>query len=312
MRIAREEDSTRLRASIRGVLPAVATLALFLVGGSLLGTTVESITAAGSTGEVLLKSVAQLVIYAALIAAAVWGAGKLERREFGDFGLDADADWLRAFAAGTAISLLGIATSLWWADVRGLRDVDLAAAGIRGPDEPVVLVVAFAGFVCYFLLGNVYEEVVYRRIVLGNFVEGLTARGLSPRMAVVPATAASLLLFGAYHVPLRGNVVVAVDAALTGIPFALAYLLTGELGLPVGLHFGRISIEFARGLTRGEFELLAIVELTRNTLAANLEVKLVQLGLVCLFVLVWVYLDRGEIRLAESVYRPTGESSGAD
>jgi membrane protease YdiL (CAAX protease family) len=301
MRIAREEGSTRLRASLRGILPAVATLALFLVGGSLLGTIAESVTAAGSIDEVLLKSLVRLVLYLALIAAAVWSAATLERRTDADVGLDVDADWLRTFAVGTAVSLVGVAASLWWGDVRGLREVDRAAAGVRGPDEPVVLGLAFGAFVCYFLLGNVYEEVVYRRIVLGNFVEGLTARGVSPKVAVVLATVGSLLLFGAYHVPLRGNFVVAIDAALMGIPFALAYLLTGELGLPVGLHFGRISIEFAHGLTLGEFEVLAIVELTRNALAANLEVKLVQLGLVCLLVLAWVYRDRGELRFAESV-----------
>lgn len=296
MRLIREENSTRLRASLRGTLPAVGTLVLFLVGFGLLGTAFESVAGLGPTGEVLLASFARMVLYAVLVGTAVWWAARLERRTYADFGLNVDANWGREFAVGAAISGVAVAASLWWAGVRGSRTVDLAAAGVRGPGGPLAVAAVFAALACFFLFGNVYEELVYRRIVLRNFLEGLAARGVSPAVAVVLATAGSLALFGAYHVPLRGNLLVAVDAALVGVPFALAYLLTDDLGLPVGIHFGRLPVEFVHGTTLGEFEVLAVVELTRNTLAANLELKLVRLGLVCLLVLAWVYLDRGEIR----------------
>lgn len=109
-------------------------------------------------------------------------------------------------------------------------------------------------------------------------MEGLTARGVSLRLAVVSATVVSLLLFGAYHIPLRGNVVVALDAALTGIPFALAYLLTDDLDLPVGVYFGRVLIEFLNGLIVDEFEVTGLIAITQNTLLANLEPKLLVSG----------------------------------
>lgn len=137
--------------------------------------------------------------------------------------------------------------------------------------------------------------------MLGNFVKGLTARGVSLRLAVVSATVVSLLLFGVYHIPLWGNVVVALDAALTGISFALAYLFTDDLGLPAGVHFGRVLIEFLNGLTIGEFEVTAVVAITQNTLLANLALKLLRIGLICLCILLWVYLIRGEIRMAETI-----------
>lgn len=303
----REEDSTRLRASLRGLLPALVTLVLFVLGLGLLSQIFESVTEKASSSEVLLALVAQILLYVILIGVAVWGARRLEHQEYTDFGLNVDVGWVQDFAVGTAISLLGITMSLWWADVREFRSIDLAAGGITGPEEPLVLGVVLAVFVCYFLLGNIYEEVVYRRIVLGNFVEGLTARGFSPAVVVVPATATSLLLFGMFHIPLRGNLVVAIDAALVGIPFALAYLLTGELGLPIGIHFGRLPIEFIRGMTIGEFEVVPIVEITQNTLPANLELKFVRLGLISLFVLAWVYLNHGEIRLAKAICQRNGD-----
>jgi len=56
------------------------------------------------------------------------------------------------------------------------------------------------------------------------------------------------------------------------------------------------------GLTLGNFEMLGVVAITRNTLLANLEVKLVRIGLICGLVLVWVYLTRGGIGLDETVF----------
>jgi len=312
MRLLRERSSTRIRASVRGILPAVVTLVLFLSGGVILGTLVESVTDAQSSVAILLGSFVQLVLYAVLIGVAVWAAATLERRPYTSFGLNNDVDWLLSFVAGVAITSIGIVVSLWWADQRGIRDVTLADASVTGPDKPLLVGVALVLFVCYFLLGNVYEEVVYRRIMLGNFVEGLTARGVSLGPAVVFATVSSLLLFGAYHIPLRGNVIVALDAALSGIPFAVAYLLTDDLGLPVGVHFGRVLIEFFNGLTIGGFEVTAIVAITQNTLLANLEFKLLRIALLCLCILFWVHLTKGEIRITETRHHRCSEGPLTD
>lgn len=313
MRLFRERGTTRIRASLRGVLPAVVTLVLFLGGGALLGMIVQLVTEAGTITEVLLVSIGQFVLYAVLIKVAVWVAATLEHREYTDFGLTVDGEWTREFAAGVVITLLGITVSLWWADVRGIRTVTLTTAGITGPERPLLLAAVFGLFICYFLLGNIYEEVVYRRIMLGNFVEGLTARGVSPQVAVILATAVSLLLFGVYHIPIRGNIIVALDAALTGIPFALAYLLTDRLALPVGIHFGRIVIEFLHGrVTRGEFNVTAIVEITQDTLIANLELKLIRIGLICLGILAWIYLHYGDIRIATTIHSRHSNQSSTD
>ena len=302
VRVLREADAGRLRASARAVLPVVATLAALFALAVPLAAVLPSAEDAGVGGG-LLNLLAQSARYAVLIAGAVWLAARLERRSYDAFGLSVDGRWLRDLAAGVAASVLGVAASLWWGSVQGSRAVDLAAWSPSGPSALAVgaVLAAYAG---YFLLGNVFEELVYRRIALGNFAEGLTDRGRSPRFAVLVATLASLVLFGAYHVPLRGNVVVAVDAAMVGVTFALAYVLTGDLGLAVGVHFGRLPTVFMTGRTFAGVEVPAFVDLTRNTLAANLEVKLVEIGVVCLLVAAWVYATRGDLRLAPSVWNP--------
>ncbi|WP_276302238.1 CPBP family intramembrane glutamic endopeptidase [Halorussus lipolyticus] len=287
------------------------TLAIFRAGIVSLGTVVPSVTES-SIGLEVLTLLALSALYVVLVVVAIVVAARLERRAYTEFGLNVGRHWIRNFVAGAVFTVVGIAVSVFWGELRGLRDVDLAVGGGSGAGVPLVVGVVFVAFLQSFLLGNVYEEVVYRRIVLGNFAEGLTARGLSPTVATTVATAASLLLFGLYHVPLRGNVVVAIDAALVGITFSLAYLLTGELGLPVGIHFGRVLTELLYGRTIAGVAVPQFVELTRTTLTANLEVKLVRLSVICLFVLAWVYLARGELRLDETVYRASGVRSDAD
>nr|WP_240148891.1 type II CAAX endopeptidase family protein [Halorubellus sp. JP-L1] len=293
-----------MRASLRGVLPAAVTLLVLLAGRAAIQTVFEPAGTALSAAETVSIRVLLFALYVATIGIALRIATTLDRRRYAEFGLSVDAAWLGNFAAGTVISAAGIALSLWWGVARGHRAVDLSSAA-SGVDEPLLVAVALLAFALYFLLGNVYEEVVYRGIMLQNFAEGLSARGRSPAWAVVPATAGSLLLFGAYHVPLRGNVVVGVDAAMVGVTFALAYLLTGDLGLPLGVHFGRMSLELLSGFEMLGVELTAALTIARNTLPANLEVRLLELGCVCLLVVAWAYLTEGHVGVAKDVYEPT-------
>lgn len=286
-------------------MPAVVTVGALLASGAALELVLPS-AASGSLAGGVANLLVQTVRYAGLVAVAVWLAARLEERSYADFGLDADARWLRDAAAGALASLVGIGVSLWWGDVRGLRELEFAGS-VSAPDGALAVAVVLAVYAGYFLAGNVYEEVVFRRIALGNLAEGLVDRGLPPGVAVAAATAGSLALFGLYHVPLRPSAVVAVDAALTGVTFAVAYLVAGDLGLPLGVHFGRIPLVFASGRTVAGVDVPAFVAVTRNTLAANLEVRLVQLGVVCALVLAWVGTTRGELGVAASVWRPSGD-----
>lgn len=310
VRVLREANSTRLRAGLRAVVPAVATLALLLAGRATLHAVFLSKQESLSTSEALLVQFLLGGLYVAMIGVAISLAKTLDRRQWADFGLSVDAEWIRNFAVGALISVSGIALSLWWGVAQGYRAIDLSAAA-SGTNEPLVVGVALAVFVPYFLLGNVYEEVVYRSVMLRNFAAGLNARGFSPAWAVAPATAVSLLLFGAYHVPLRGNFVVGIDAAMVGITFALAYLLTGELGLPLGIHFGRISLEFLDGFEQLGVELPGVLSFTQDTLLANLELKLLEIGAICLFIVAWVALTDGDVSIAENVYEPASADADA-
>ena len=309
MRVLYEADSGRVRASVRGLLPAILTVVIFVGANGVVGQLFPS-TSDGLSGiQFLLYGCLMGAVYVGMTLSGVYAARTLERSSLGDFGLGFDRQWLGAVATGLGISLLAISLSWWWGAFRGIRAIDLSAGGVRSPAEPLVVASALVVFSGYFLLGNVYEEVVYRRIMIDNFASGLAARGLSTRAAVGVATLGSLVVFGLLHVVYRGTVLVAVDAALTGTMFAFAYLLTGELALPIGVHFGRLITSVLTGESFGAVEVLAIGEVTRNTLVANLEVRFVQIGIVCLLVSAWVYLHRGSIELSETITQRYSQQS---
>ncbi|MEY7849657.1 CPBP family intramembrane glutamic endopeptidase [Natrarchaeobius sp. A-rgal3] len=299
----REGRSTRLRAGLRAVAPAVTTLLVLLVGLAVLAAVADAITERSPTGGMLATLVALSFLYVLLIAIALWLATKLDRRRYASYGLDLDVAWLRAFAVGAGIGFLAAVVSVGYGAVRGFVDVDLSAGGVAGPGGPITLGLAVAILVGSFLIQNVYEEVVYRGIAIRNFVEGLTARGLSPTWAVLLATAASLFLFGLFHIPLRGDPLEAmVTSALLGTAFALAYVLTGELALPIGVHFGGMSIELAVGEEVVGLEVLSVVTLEQSA-AASLEFLGVRVGLLCALIVAWVYLTSGDVGIDETVYR---------
>lgn len=97
------------------------------------------------------------------------------------------------------------------------------------------------------LVGS-WEESLFRGIFIKNAGEGFAGLNLSSSLALFVAWAASTLVFGLVHVPL-GTVAEGVSLfnmlpiwlALGGV-LGLAYILTGELAFPIGLH---TTINFA-------------------------------------------------------------------
>ena len=304
--------SGRTPASLRGLLPAVLTAILYLAALQSFEPLFPGTRSGFSGVQFLLYGCLIGFTYVAMILVGVYTARALEGSALGDFGLSVDGQWLGAFVIGVAISLFGISLSWWWGAFRGIRSLNLTEVGVRSSAEPHVVLAVLAVFVGYFLLGNVYEEVLYRRIMIDNFAAGLAARGLSTRAAVGLATVASLMAFGILHVVYRGTILVAIDATLTGTMFAFAYLFTGDLALPIGIHFGRLITSVLSGGSYGVVEVIAIGEVTQNTLTANLEVRLVQIGTVCILVCLWVYLNHGSIQLSAALLKSSARDRFGD
>ncbi|ADJ17022.1 Abortive infection protein [Halalkalicoccus jeotgali B3] len=252
------------------------------------------------------------MIFLGMLLVGIYTAARLERSKFSEFRPSVDREWRRTFVAGVVISLLAISISWGWGVFRGIRSLNLASVGVRSPEGTIVTAVVILAATGMFFANMTLEEVVYRRIMLDNFIKGLAARGLSRKAAASLAMVGSLVAFGLLHTVYRGGGIVAIDAALTGTMFAFAYLLTGKLALPMGIHFGRHITTILGGESYGVVDLIAVGNVTKNTLTANLEVEFVQIGLVCLLVSIWVYRQRGSIQIPAIIYQPPIRHSQSD
>lgn len=186
----------------------------------------------------LLSALAAMGGVAASMAAA---ARFLDRRPFADFGFHLDRRWGADLAFGLALgpllmgSIFGIGWGLGWIEV-----TDLLAPAERGGS----FALPFAGALVAFLCVGIYEEMISRGYHLLNVAEGL-GDYVGPHAALAVGCVISSAVFGALHWG-NPNATLLSTACLVGagLLFGLAYVVTGELGLPIGLH---ISWNFAQG-----------------------------------------------------------------
>jgi uncharacterized protein len=88
-----------------------------------------------------------------------------------------------------------------------------------------------------FVVAATAEEVVFRSYLLRNLADALNHRRIGPRRALLWGTVVSSVLFGVVHAGNPNvNVPSLLNIVLAGVFLSAGYLLTGRLGLAVGLH----------------------------------------------------------------------------
>lgn len=134
-----------------------------------------------------------------------------------------------------AIAVAGLASGLVLVAGGWMQVTEVFSAGIRQGLWSGLL----AGTVAFVATG-VYEELMFRGYVISNAAEALTRRRPT-RRAVLGAVAISAVVFAAVHPPAfftsaAPMPLVIVFFLLMGAIFGLAYVYTGQLALPIGLH----------------------------------------------------------------------------
>lgn len=224
-------NETRLKAALRfGVFVA---LYLFFVS------VVAWVVAPPAQGlpispvfRTLLQNVA--VGLAAVVLATAFVLRAVEERSLSFVGLGREPGWAREFGSGFLLGLLMIGLIVFLLCASG--HLHFSAADV--PSREAVR--RLAVLLVIFLLGALHEELLFRGYPFQRLVEALGAP-----LAILLLAA----LFGAVH---SGNphasVLGAINTALVGVLFALAYLRTARLWLPIGLHWSWNFFEAASGL----------------------------------------------------------------
>jgi hypothetical protein len=159
----------------------------------------------------------------------------IDRRPWSEMGLQFDRPWWLDLLFGLLLGALlmsfvfAVEYQAGWVSVRDFFVVDLNATPF---------VVALIGPLVVSLVISIVEELLARGYQLRNLAEGLNMPSVGPSRAIVASWVISSSLFGLLHVfnP-NATWLSTLYLMLTGFFFGLGFVLTGRLGLPIGLHF---------------------------------------------------------------------------
>ncbi len=186
-------------------------------------------------GAVFSRTVLVTVLagFPAAVLATAFMLGAVDQRPASFVGLGLGSGWARELGAGFLLGLVMIAAIVLLEWITGhLRLVATGAptaAGLR----------RLLAFFLVFLAGAAHEELVAR---------GYPFQRLREVLGTALAVLAQAAVFAALHYnnP-HASPVGTLNTMLVGILFALAYLNTGRLWLPIGLHWSWNFFEAAFG-----------------------------------------------------------------
>ena len=181
----------------------------------------------------LLVSITYLIYLVAGLGLVWLTARFIDRRSFADFGFHWDYKWWLDLAFGLALGaflMTGIFLSM-----RAVGWVTIMGAATTDSGLPFGL--AFLLRVIFFAVVAVNEELAFRSYELKNLSEGFASSGIGSRGAILLAFLFSSAFFGIVHLANENSTAFsALTIFFGGLLLALPYLLSGELGISIGLH----------------------------------------------------------------------------
>lgn len=304
-RVVYGNEGDRVRAIWRGLVPVLIGSLCITFGPALLSLVLGLDPGAEySAGTALVASVSIGLFLLAATGVALFVATRLDRRPYGSFGFEWSVRWARDLVGGILLGITMAGVGAWYLQTRGYVTLSIDVSGVDGASGLLAGGLVLGLFI-FVLANNVIEEVLFRGIMLTNFAEGLTDRSLGAMPAVGGAVAASLLFFGLLHLLQAPTIHWIATSAGLGLVFAVAYVLTGTLALPIGIHFGGTAlISMSQDALIGEYTLPTVITLEFHTqgLAMTYELLIVRILVGVLLVLAWVSIVYGRPSL-ETVAR---------
>jgi membrane protease YdiL (CAAX protease family) len=194
---------------------------------------VEGRVRAGLAGRlpVLYDALVRALVFALLIAVALFVASRvLDHRRISDYGFHLSRKWWTDLAFGLVLGplllfgILAVELAMGWVKVTG--------SFAPSPGQPFVATI-LVGLIAVAAVAF-GEEASYRGYPIKNLVEGVGTASWGLAIAVlIPAA-----FFGLAHASNENATWLStINIVMSGLMFGTGYVLTGELALPIGLHF---------------------------------------------------------------------------
>lgn len=224
-------DERRLRAGWRLTLQNLAFFLMLVGGGILLVFFPNGIELLGESFA--FSALLQALTLTVSIFLAAW---LFDQRPLADLGFHLNRrwwqDWLFGAALGGLLMFLIFVTqsALGWVTI-----TDTFYSALPGTPFFIAILLPLA----IHLTVGFYEELWARGYLLRNLAEGLNFRLLGgPTGSILLATLLTSAFFGLLHAANPNATLTSTrNIMLAGLLLASGYVLTGELALPIGLHF---------------------------------------------------------------------------
>jgi len=290
-------DEKRLRAPLRALLPLVVTFAA-------LGA-IQAFVRPRFDQQLFVFFVESASLFVVLLMAILGSAKLLDRRPVDEYGFSFDRGWARSFAVGGVIATVAnagtflVAVGTGWATVSGF----LEGSG------PLPFMLAMAAAFFFTAVAAAWEEFVFRATMLKNLAEG--SNGYLPGwIAVVVAVLLSTAVFAFLHSGKVDDFAIGYSYyAVAGLVLAVAYVLSGDLALPIGFHVFynyTMAAFFGLGVSQTGPELVALEFAGSNFWIGEEGVIRIVFAIVGGVLLVaYIQYRDGELRIDERVTRWT-------
>ncbi|KAA3642984.1 MAG: CPBP family intramembrane metalloprotease [Chloroflexi bacterium] len=177
----------------------------------------------------LIQSQFNLYAFLAVLLAVRW----FDRRKFSDTGIYFDKNWWIDLGFGSLLGALLMAAIFLIQLTAGW--VNISDTFVSPGSVPFALAILVPLLV--YVGVSLTEELLFRGYLLLNLAEGLKSRFINPRLAIVLAWVLTSALFGIAHATNpEASTISSLNIAVAGIFIGLAYVLTGSLAIPLGIH----------------------------------------------------------------------------
>lgn len=301
LRLVWNDNERRPRAPIRLIVGIVMVLTLANTGRTLQ----PAVLAGDGPLTAVMNTLAGGIPQAAgIILGVILAALVLDRRVLTDLGLSFERRVWRRFTGGLVLGL-GITTlSIAAGVVSGFYEI----TGIQLTGGPAVWVLLVAGTALSQLLIVIAEEFLARGYIITNVLEGLDGFPSIPRSvaASVAVIIASLFFYVTHSA--RGTAF-GVMAGGLAVLLGVAYVLSGDLSVPIGIHFGVNFAGMIGGSAPQQATLVQVASpttvaeslvLPREAVAVRLLGAIISIGLLFW----WYRRANGQVQVASSIPRP--------
>jgi hypothetical protein len=243
------------------------------------------------------SSMLAFVILLAVLSAVLITGKWIDRREISGFGLQLSKAWWQDFGFGLVLGalLMGLIFLAAWL-TRNLQITGYFQKWMS--NTPFIW--QFLDSLFFFSCVGIYEELILRGYFLINLAEGLKFSWLGKKAALITALVISSLIFGVLHIANpNASWISTITISLAGVFLGLGLVLTGRLGISIGLHltwnffqgnvFGFPVSGSRFGVSLIETELTGPVWLTGGAFGPEAGVLgLLAMLIGCMLILLWV------------------------